>query len=167
MKKILIAALAVLMLIASVACSSAPAYSDGVAVEQLTADAIGAIGSTEDYIDGTSNYFAYYFEGKEGAEHIGECRMMFHKQETNVSELGVFRVDSAKATDKVKTLVQSYLAEQQDYLRGFAKNYSPEDMNKIDNAAVTVKGCYVIYYILSPEDEAKALDAIEDALSVK
>ena len=105
--------------------------------------------------------------GGRRAEHIGECRMMFHKQETNVSELGVFRVDSAKATDKVKALVQSYLAEQQDYLRGFAKNYSPEDMNKIDNAAVTVKGCYVIYYILSPEDEAKVLDTIENALSVK
>ena len=167
MKKILTVALAALMLFTSVACSSAPAYSDGVAAEQLIGDALSSIGSTEDYIDGTSNYFAYYFEGKEGAEHIVESRMMFHKQETNVNELGVFRVDGTKAADEVKALVQSYLAEQQDYLRGFAKNYSPEDMTKIDNAAVTVKGCYVIYYILSPEDEAKALDAIETALAVK
>lgn len=167
MRKFLIAALAVLMLWVSVACSSAPAYSDGVAAEQLVGDALGAIGSTEDYIDGTSNYFAYYFEGKEGAEHIVECRMMFHKQETNVNELGVFRVDGAKAADEVKVLVQSYLAEQQDYLRGFAKNYSPEDMKKIDNAAVIVKGCYVIYSILLPEDEDRALAAIEATLAVK
>lgn len=167
MKKILICLLAVTVALCVSSCSSAPAYSDGVAVEQLTADALRSVGSVEEYIDGTSNYFAYYFEGKEGAEHISECRMMFHEQETNVSELGVFRVDSAKATDAVKALVQSYLAEQQDYLRGFAKNYSPEDMKKIDNAAVVVKGCYVIYYILSPKDEASVMNAIEAALAVK
>ena len=67
----------------------------------------------------------------------------------------------------VKALIESYLAEQRDYLRGFAQNYSPEDIKKIDNAAVTVKGCYVIYYILSPEDEARVMDAIEALLVVK
>lgn len=167
MKKILIGALAVLMCMTVFSCSSAPVYSDGVAVEQITQVALDAVDSAKEYMDGTANYYSYYFEGKQGAEHISECRMMFHEQETNVNELGVFHVDSKKAADEVKALVQSYLDEQTEYLRSFAQNYSPADVQKIDNADVTVMGCYVVHYILSPEHEAKALDAVKALLTAE
>ena len=166
MKKILICMLAALLCTVSVACSSAPAYSDSVSAEQLVTVALNAIGTAQDYMDGTSSYYAYYFEGKDGAEHISECRMMFHSQETNVSELGIFRADSIKNAETVETLVRAYLAEQTDYLRSFAKNYSPEDLKNIDNADVTVLGCYVVYYILSTEDEAAVLQTIRSELTV-
>ncbi len=167
MKKILMCMLAALMCLATVSCASSPVYSDSVSVEYLADAALEAVGSAQDYMDGTSSYYVYYFEGKDGAEHIGECRMMFHTQETNVNELGIFRADSTKNVEAVKALVQSYLVEQQDYLCGFAKNYSPEDMNKIDNADVAVIGCYVVYYILSPEHEAVALETLRSALTVE
>ena len=167
MKKILICVLAVLTCMSAFSCSSSPAYSDGVPVGQLTDAALNAVGSAEEYMDGTDNYFSFYFEGKRGAESISESRMMFHKQETNVNELGIFRADSAKSADAVKALVQSYLDEQTDYLRSFAQNYSPADLQKIDNADVTVMGCYVVYYILSPEDETKALDAVKALLTAE
>lgn len=168
-KKMLIVVLSLLCL-ALTACSPARpdtrsiTFRSDVDPDEIAARMVDAIGGQGVYMEGDDDLYDLYFAESEGYPLLDDACMMFAREETNVSELGVFRVDSAKATDKVKALVQSYLAEQQDYLRGFAKNYSPEDMNKIDNAAVTVKGCYVIYYILSPEDEAKVLDAIENLL---
>jgi hypothetical protein len=38
-------------------------------------------------------------------------------------------------------------------------------MAKLDNADVVVKGTYVIYFILSAEDESVALGAVEKLLA--
>lgn len=159
--------LAALICLACVSCSSVPAYSSSVSVAQLMDEALDTVGSSENYMDGTDNYYAYYFEGRDGAEHIDECRMMFHVKETNVNELSIFRVDSVKNASAVESLARAYLAEQTEYLRSFAKNYSPEDLKKIDNADVTVIGCYVVCYILTPEDETAALAAVKTALTVE
>lgn len=167
MKKILIFALAVLIYLVCTSCSSVPAYSDSVSVEQLMSGALDAVGPAEDYMDGTDNYYAYYFEGRDGAEHIDECRMMFHVQETNVNEVSIFCADSVKNASAVEALARAYLAEQTDYLRSFAQNYSPEDLKKIDNADVAVMGRYVVCYILTPEDETAALAAVKTALTVE
>lgn len=163
MKKTLILMLCVLLCLSAVGC--ARSYSSTVPTSKVVATALDALGDSASYIDGTTNYFEFYFAGNEGADKVTECSMMFHDLETNVNEFGVFRVASTKDVAAVESLVRSYLNDQIDDLRSFAANYSPEDMAKIDNADVTTMGTYVIYYILSPEDENAVLTAVEDLLA--
>lgn len=163
--RLLCALLCLFMCLGAVACGKTK-YADDVAAAKVAETAIEAIGSTDDYIDGTADYFSFYFEGEQGAELVTDCRFMFHAETTDVNEVGVLRVASAKDASAVEQLARNYLAEQTVYLRSFAQNYSPEDMTKIDNADVEIIGCYVIYYILSPEDEASALNAVREALTL-
>ncbi len=166
MKKCLAGLTVFLCCILMIGCQSKPVYADDVSAQTVAHAAVDAIGSIDDYMDGTSNYYSYYFENEQAAALVDDCRLMFHKVETNVNELGVFRVANGGDTAAVEQMVQNYLEEQTEYLRSFAKNYSPEDMTKIDNADVKVMGCYVICYILTPEDEVTMLNAVRQVLAV-
>lgn len=163
MKKTLILMLCVLLCLSAVGCTRS--YSSTVPTSKATAAMLDALGDSASYIDGTTDYFEFYFDGNEGADRITECCMMFHDLETNVNEFGVFRVASTKDVAAVEALVHAYLNDRTDDLRTFAANYSPEDMTKIDNADVITMGTYIIYYILSPEDENAVLTAVEDLLA--
>lgn len=164
MKRLLILICTIALFVCVVACSSTT-YRDDVAAETLSHAALAALGDVDAYMDGTADYFAFYFEGNEGAELVTECKLMFHREETNVNELGVLRVASEQDAQDVAELASAYLSDQTDYLRSFAANYSPADMDKIDNADVMVLGNYVIYYILSPTDEQAVLDAVRAVLT--
>ncbi|MBO5898534.1 MAG: DUF4358 domain-containing protein [Clostridia bacterium] len=167
MKKLLIVALMLALSLGAVACAATPTYVDHVSAESVAFAALDAIDVSTDYIDGTANNYPFYFEGTAANECINDRVMMYHKEDKNVNELGVLRLASEKDADAVCAVVEDYLAGQCDYLRGFAQNYSPTDMDKIDNAGVSVVGCYVVYYILSPEDEAAALDTVRALLTAE
>ena len=167
MKKLLTVALLLALCLCAVACATAPTYADHVSAESVALAALNAIDTSADYIDGTANNYPFYFEDTAAHACINDRAMMYHKEDKNVNELGVLRLTSTKDADTVQKAAEDYLAGQCDYLRGFAQNYSPADMDKIDTADVTVIGSYVVYYILSPEDEAAALDAVRAALAAE
>ena len=158
---------ALLVCLACVGCSSAPDLANDVATLTVARAALDAVDSAQDYMDGTSAYFAYYFGDLEQAVLVNDCVMMFHQNETNVNQLCIFRTASEKDARSLEDAVEDYIEEQAEYLYGFAKNYSPEDLKKIDNADTEVIGCYVIGYILSPAQEQTALKAVREALSAR
>jgi hypothetical protein len=135
-----------------------------VPTADVVASALNVLDGAENYMDGTSVYFAYYFGDTDEADLINDCVMMFHQSETNVNEICVFRTASAKDAERVEDAVEDYVEQQAEYLYGFAKNYSPADLNNIENADTEVIGCYVIGYVLSPKGEQSALNAVRQAL---
>ena len=165
MKKFLIYLVVALCCLGVAGCRATPAYADDVSAQAVAQAAMDTIGSSDDYMDGTSNYFSYYFEGEQAAALVDDCRLMFHRVETNVNEIGVFHVTDKQRTAEVEQMVHKYLEQQTKYLRSFAANYSPKDITKIDNAGVRVLGNYVISYILTPEDEQTVLGAVHDVLT--
>lgn len=167
MKKFLVAVLATVLVLCFAACGSTSAYVDHVAAQAVATAALNAFDASADYIDGTANNYPFYFEDTAANDCVNDRVMMYHKEDKNVNELGVLRLRTEQDADTVRAAVEDYLAGQCDYLRSFAQNYSPADMEKIDNADVTVIGCYVVYYILSPKDETAALDAVRAALAAK
>ncbi len=167
MKKLLIALLLLALCCGFVACTAAPTYVDHVSAASVADAALDAIGASDDYIDGTANNYPFYFEDTAAGDCVNDRAMMYHKEDKNVNELGVLRLGSEKDAKTVRAVAEDYLAGQCDYLRGFAQNYSPADLDKIDNAGVEVIGCYVVYYILSPADETAALDAVRAAVAAE
>ena len=163
MKKGLLGLIALILLVSVVGCGSA-SYASDVPAEDVATAALNALDGADHYMDGTSAYFSYYFEDADGADRINDCVMMFHQSETNVNEICIFRTASPKDAERVEDAVEDYIEEQEEYLYGFAKNYSPEDLKKIENADTEVIGCYVIGYVLSPKDEQTALAAVRQAL---
>ena len=167
MKKLWIVALLLVLTVGAVACAATPTYVDHVSAESVAMSALAAFDAFADYIDGTANNYPFYFGDTAADACINDRAMMYHKEDKNVNELGVLRLGSEKDAATVRAAVEDYLAGQCDYLRGFAQNYSPADMEKIDNAGVEVIGCYVVYYILSPDDEASALAAVRATVTAQ
>ena len=165
MKKLWIVALMLLLCLGTLACASTTTYADHISADSVADAALNAFDAATDYIDGTSNNYPFYFGETAANACINDRAMMYHKEDKNVNELGILRMGSPKDAATVRAAAEDYLAGQCDYLRGFAQNYSPTDMEKIDNAGVEVIGCYVVYYILSPDDEAAALNAVRAAVT--
>ena len=166
MKKIALALALLLLCLTFVGCATS-SYANDVSAHSVAEAALDALDPQTDYMDGTNTYYSFYFVDRDEAALINDRVMLYHPNETNVNEICVFRTAREKDARALSDAVEYYIEEQVDYLSGFAKNYSPEDMKKIENADVEVIGCYVIGYILSPEDEAVALNAVRQAIAAK
>ena len=165
-KKGLIASV-LLLLVLLIGCSAASNYAADLSAADVARAALNVLEGEDAYMDGTQAYYAYYFEDRPEHALINDRIMLYQKNETNVNEICVFRAATPKDAALVGEAVENYIDEQEDYLEGFAKNYSPEDMKKIENADVEVIGCYVIGYVLSPQDEKAVLDAVRELLTTK
>jgi hypothetical protein len=124
------------------------------------------MGDSAEYLSADEDHYDFYFEKEQAFDEVADCYVVFHRETTNVNELGIFRADDEEDVAAVRDMVESYLNDQTENLRSFAANYSPKDMEKIEGAGVQVYGTYVIYYILDDEDAASALEAVRRAITV-
>lgn len=163
MKRIMTCLLAGLLLVTG--CAPRVTYSDTVACARLVTIALQTMGDAEDYLPADEDHFAFYFGGQEAFDEVEDARVVFHRETTNVNELGVFRADDEENVTAVREMVEEYLDGQVENLRSFAANYSPWDMEKIEGAGVRVYGTYVVYYILDDGDATRALEAVRQAIT--
>ena len=157
-----------LMLVLALPLVSCGADEDAFATDVPAAslgDAIQAeIGSREDYMMAEPSDYSFYFNDDPAIALINDSTMRFHPEVTNVNELGVFRTASVDDAKEVERMVKAYLDMQTTDLRSFAKNYSPEDLAKIDAARVERVGAYVVYLVLSPEHADAAMARVRAEL---
>ncbi len=166
MKKLCIWMALATLLLALVGCGEKEYKT--VPAGELSEAMIEAIGdSSSEYLYSTENHYEIYFGEHEAYGKLADASMVFSRAETDVNEFGVFRANTAADAAVLKTMIEEYVADQTEMLRSFAANYSPTDMEKIDNAAVEVKGNYVFYYILSQADEDAIRGKLEELLTVK
>lgn len=169
-KKMLIVVLSLLCL-ALAACSSTRPdtksvnFRDDVDPDDVAARMVDAIGGQGAYMEGDDDLYDLYFAESEGYPLLDDACMMFAREETNVSELGVFKAAREEDAQAVRDMVERYLKDRTEGLRTFAANYSPRDLAKIDNAGISTYGRYVVYDILDEADRTAALGAVEKLLT--
>ena len=156
-----------LLLACLVSCTAVRAYTDDVDAENVAEHMIAALGAQDTFMEADDDLYDYYF-GEHAAYHlVDDASMMFSREETDVSELGVFEAEREADVPAVRDMVKAYLDDRTATLRAFAANYSSEDLQTIDHAGIQVYGRYVVYYILSEADQAVALEAAENMLRAK
>ena len=148
-----------------VGCATRVTYDNTTSSVELVERAVSSLGQAEDYLPADEDHFDFYFGTEDAMDEVEDFSVVYHRETTNVNEIGIFRVDDEEDVPAVRAMVQNYLDGQVENLRAFAANYSPRDMKKIEGASVRVLGTYVIYYILDEEDAGRAMRVLEEALT--
>lgn len=151
--------LSVVMLLGLLAACGGGSYKDDVAVSQLESAIDEAIGGGNTMIQAPETYVSTTM--KLDAANYAEACIKMDSQGVNINEYGVFKAADESSAKALKTMLDSYLKFRQD---SWAPEYMPEELPKLQNATVTVKGSYVMYAILSEEARSAAESAFENAL---
>lgn len=135
---------------------------DDVAISALTAAAKGQIPNDNGYVSVDSDYFEFNFEAlptfKEADIFIAS------DSSANLNEVGIFHFSSTEDAKSGEQSIKNYLVAKDESFRN-SINYTPDEYPKIENAKTKVIGNYVVYTILTAEDSAKVIDAIEAQLA--
>lgn len=86
------------------------------------------------------------------------------ESDTNIDEIGVFRVAESSDVDEVKGFVEEYVAAKQQRMKSLLESYNPAEITKLNCADVKVCGQYVLYTFLNATDTETAQAAFEAAL---
>ena len=97
----------------------------------------------------------------EKPEYIYDYAVLKAKSAKNINEIGIFKVEKEKIIE-FHLFVQSYVIHLQESYR--TMDYFPEEIEKIENATVKIKGNYIIYSFLNEKDTKKFYKAIEKVL---
>ena len=85
--------------------------------------------------------------------------------DTNVSEIGVFRVRDDADAEAVLALVSSYVDAQKLRLPPLLEMYNPDELPRVENARAERFGQYVVYTVLSESETAASRRGVADALT--
>ena len=115
MKRLTTWILTVLLIVTG--CAPRTAYSDAVACSRLVTIALQAMGNPAEYLSADEDHFTFYFGGQEAFDEVEDAQVVFHRETTNVNELGIFRADDEEDVAAVRDMVESYLNDQTENLR--------------------------------------------------
>ena len=90
--------------------------------------------------------------------------MLAEAEDTNINELGTFRVKEQDDVYEVASVVGRFLQGQQERYAGLLAAYQPTEIPKLEAAELKIYGKYVFYSILSADVAATARAACEKAL---
>lgn len=151
--------LSTVMLLGLMTACGGASYRDDVPVSQLETAIEAAIGGGDTMIQATDTYMTTSM--KLEASSYEEACVKMDSQGVNIDEYGVFKAADEGSAKELKTLLDAYL---QFRLDSWAPEYMPDQLPKLQNAEVIVKGSYVMYTILSEEARTAAEEAVENAL---
>ncbi|MDR0951950.1 MAG: DUF4358 domain-containing protein [Oscillospiraceae bacterium] len=133
-----------------------------------TADIAAAIGSaaglTEGMMEAPDTYVTVNMEPEMGvtiADLSDDYTVFMNVTSVNINEYGVFKAKDSDSAAALKTALDAYLKYRDE---SWMHTYLPEEYPKLENAATTAAGNYVIYTILGETEAAAAVTAFEDSL---
>ena len=107
--------------------------------------------------------------GEDYADYLekvdGYCIMVAENSNVKIDEVGVFLCKTEKDAKAIKTFAENYLATKKLQLTPLLESYNPEEIPKLEAAAVHTVGRYVLYTIADSADVAAAVAALEKALT--
>lgn len=161
MKKILSAFLVILMLFSAfVSCANEIEYKDDVQVSTLVEAGKKQI-SLASNLTAASEEFMTFFLNVDASLYT-ECAVMTPAGSTAIDEFGIFKAANAEDAGKIEAALNTYLASR---VATWDTRYSQTEKPKVDGAKTTVFGNYVIYTILSAEEQSAFLAAVSDTLA--
>ncbi|MBR7184631.1 MAG: DUF4358 domain-containing protein [Clostridia bacterium] len=96
-----------------------------------------------------------------GTEDASEVLIRQSVSGTSLDEYGLFRASELLGADEIADICSAYLKQRNDAWLGL---YMLEEYPKLRDAEVKIFGEYVLYMILSEEDKAEVISAVEAAL---
>ena len=155
--------LATLLVFSLVACGGKSAYRDDVSVESLSATVEALIPAEGGYDLSGEDFLKYYFDF-DGDHTIDQYVIAASAASSDVNEYGILHVSDPKQVETVAELAEVYLSNQRNFLSTFLNTYNAAEMAKLESMEVRVFGNYIVYTILSVEDTAAVMGAVEKAL---
>ena len=161
MKKLLSAFLVITMLFTVlVSCGGEITFKDDVSVAAL-ADAGKKHISLASNLTNASDEFMTFFLNID-ADLYTDFAVMTPAGSSSIDEFGIFKASSAENVANIENALKTYLTGR---VATWDTRYSQTEKPKVDGAKVTVYGNYVIYTILSAEEQGNFLDAVKEALT--
>jgi hypothetical protein len=84
---------------------------------------------------------------------------------TDINEYGIIHLSDPEQVAEIERMAQVYVENQRDFLSTFLNTYNEAEMAKLEEMQVRVFGNYVVYTILSANDTAAVMNAIEEKLT--
>ena len=163
MKKFISCALALSILLScALFCSCASTgYSDTLSCADITNALKREILADSEYTEYSPTEAKYVFDE---SDIFDSCSIIYSSASDDVGEIGVFHAKTQdQATELLKDAKQHISEEQKDKSE-FLRNYLPSEVSKLERADVRQYGNYVIYAILSPEEQNDVFSYIEKML---
>lgn len=162
MKKLLIFALAVIVLTLSIiSCSQKNDYRNDVPCTQIT-DAIKEdLSAKGGYAFFEEEQMKFIFDDISLAD---EYSVLYSLLSQNIDEFGVFRAGNANDASKLYDECREYIEEKYEDENAFIASYAPEELPKLKDGEVKVFGNYVVFAILSENDRAALFAKVEEML---
>ena len=160
--------LALCMTLPMTACDSG-SWRDDLTASQACNAVTDALPTGDGWRQVSENYISPSSWGEDYADYLDKVTeyriVVSENSDMNIDEIGVFLCKSEKDAKAVKTFCESYLTAKALQLKPLLESYNPDELPKLDYAAVKVTGRYVMYSILSSADTASAASALEKALT--
>ena len=163
-KRILTLALALLLTLPLAACGKTVAYRDDVSVDELSATVAALIPVEGGYDMSGEDFLKYYFDF-DHRHTIDGYAIASSAASSDVNEYGIIHLSDPEQVATVEELAQVYVENQRDFLSTFLNTYNAAEMAKLEEMQVRVFGNYVVYTILSANDTAAVMNAIEEKLT--
>ena len=161
MKKIFTAILAIAMLCTLLAsCAQEVQYKDDIQVATLVQVGKKQIALSSN-LTNASEEFMMFFLNVDAALY-SEYAVMTPLGSTSIDEFGIFKANNAEDAAKIETALATYLASRKST---WDTRYDQSQKVKVDNAKTAIYGNYVVYTILSPEEQDAFADAIKEMLT--
>ncbi len=161
MKKILSAFLVIVILLSAfVSCAKEIEYKDDIQIATLVEAGKKQISLSSNLTD-ASEEFMMFFLNVDSSLYL-ECAVMTPAGSSSIDEFGIFKAVNAEDAAKIEMALNTYLASR---LATWDTRYSQTEKPKVDGAKTTVYGNYVIYTILSAEEQTAFLNVLGDILT--
>ncbi|MBQ7315710.1 MAG: DUF4358 domain-containing protein [Clostridia bacterium] len=165
LRRILILSLAVLTVL-SLFSACGEKLRDDLTSEQIMEKVLAAIPTEKGYIKEESFLESDWGENAQTLlDGVSDRHIVISGDSANnVDEVGIFHVKDSAKTEELRAIVQTYVDGRVLRFRDLLAGYNPQELPKLDEAKVEVRGNYIYYSILSEDATAKALTAFENAL---
>lgn len=163
-KRIISLVLALLLTLPLAACGKTVSYRDDISVDELSA-AVEALIPVEGGYDMSGEDFLKYYFDFDHRHTIDGYAIAASSASTNINEYGIIHLSDPEQVAEVDRLAQVYVENQRDFLSTFLNTYNEAEMAKLEEMQVRVFGNYVVYTILSANDTAAVMNAIEAKLT--
>ena len=167
-KQLLILSLAALTLL-SLLTACKDSYRDDLTSAKVMEEVLAAIPSESGYVQEESFLESDWGENLQLLLDSTSDRYIAISENSanNVDEVGIFHVTDSAKVEEMTAIIEAYVEGRVLRFRDLLASYNPDELPKLDEAAVEVRGNYIYYSILSEDATAKALAAFKSALKAE
>ena len=148
-----------------VGCALRREYRSDVPVSELLAAATTHCPVSGGYGHADSDFLE--FNLPDVLPYVDDYGIAYSVPANDYTEIGILRVHNARDAETVLGAVEAYLRHFKATYEPQARQYDPSEAKKLRDASCTLYGNYVIYTIMSTEEQASCKDAVTSCLLPK